>query len=338
MNYFLIISLLFSFASILSSDASTVASAQDKKITLYQRFFTKELPFELQDKIISYLEPADLVKRNKQFKEALERFHRDERFKRDLEHSCLYGPLSQNGARFIKEMLRAEYFLRKYRKEQLSQVQQEHSDLCNICNNHSESIRNEHCVLSTAVAYRNSEIAALAVACGAEIDKRYGWLSLSVLELAAKANAFRICKLLLNSGASVKIYRNCSYTPLLYAIKNDSVEGVKMFQDAGIIVASREKYEDDRGLCKLYEYSLMYTAADEGAIKVIDYLAQQGEDLNWQTRRLGCTPPFGYTPLMRAAMNGNRKIVNKLLSLGADSSLKNSSGKTYQQFLEDYDR
>ncbi|MBV8661163.1 MAG: ankyrin repeat domain-containing protein [Candidatus Dependentiae bacterium] len=311
MNYFLIISLLFSFVSVFSSDASTVASSQNQKVTLYQRI-TEQLPTELQDKIISYLEPAGLVERDEYLKQ------RDKRFKEVL-NSCIYNStLPQNEARFFKEMLRVEYFLRKYGKEQLSQVQQEYSDLCNIRNNGKYG----YCVLHRAAGCRNSEIVALAVACGAEIDKKDAG-DKTALWIAAQENAFGICRFLLYSGASGKIYNNELFTPLYYAIKYDSVKAVKMFQDAGVIVASRDLCPNDERC----EDSLMYTAAGAGAVEVIHYLAKQGEDLNWQDR-------FGCTPLMRAAMRGNRETISQLLALGADPLLKNRYGRTYQKFLE----
>ena len=336
MNYFLIISLLFSCfsycgsaVSVLSFDESTAAASQDKEINKEITFerFTTQLPLTLQNEVISYLEPVDLEQRKEYVKQ------RDEQFRKALE-SFWDDPLEANNATCIKEVLRTEYFLRKYREEQLLQPQQACSDLCNIRNNHSL------CVLGRAAGSRNSEIVALAVACGAKIDERQVItfpkyndstvyhdnddqiiiLGKTALEFAAHEKAFGICRFLLHFGASGKIYNEGLFTPLYYAIESDSVKAVTMFQDAGIILAQSKTWNTQ-------ESSLMYTAADQEAIQVIDYLAQQGEDLNWQDQ-------FGRTPLMRAADMGYKKIIDKLLSLGADPSLKNKDGRTYEQLLE----
>ncbi len=105
------------------------------------------------------------------------------------------------------------------------------------------------------------------------------------------------------------------------AVKHDSVKAIIMFQDAGIVLAEHKSYLD-------YEdKSLMYTAACTGSMKAIDYLSQQGEDLNSQDQ-------YGYTPLMKAAERGNTKVIDKLLYLGADPSLKDEDGKTYEQRLK----
>ncbi len=291
MNKFFIACLLCYSISISSSDASDTSLSQPK-ITMYERF--RKLPDPLQDIIVSYLEPTNLKEIDKKFLEALN------------DYFALHDP------EFIKQTLRTEYFLRKHRKQQFSQPLLKQSSLCNLKKNKGEF------VLHRAAQNENSEIVALAVACGAEIDAKVGNLKLTALYYAASKGAFGICKFLLHHGASGKIYIE-SCTPLYYAIKYDSVKAVIMFQDAGIILAEhKSKREKDK--------SLMYTAANVNAIKVIIFLAQQGKNLNWQDQ-------YGYTPLMRAAVSGHTKAVTTLLSLGADPSVTDSRGETYEPKL-----
>lgn len=65
----------------------------------------------------------------------------------------------------------------------------------------------------------------------------------------------------------------------------------------------------------------IHIAIQYGNLSMIKYCIERGNDVN-------AIDFFKVTPLMLAAFYGNKKVVELLLSLGADKTLKNYWGKT----------
>jgi len=63
------------------------------------------------------------------------------------------------------------------------------------------------------------------------------------------------------------------------------------------------------------------TAAGLGSNGIARVLLDQGADVN-------AKPTGGYTPLMAAALNGQKELVQLLIARGADPSAKDVSGRT----------
>ena len=80
---------------------------------------------------------------------------------------------------------------------------------------------------------------------------------------------------------------------------------------------------DDEG------WTPLHYAADMGQVSMLQFLAVREAKINTQTS------VQRKTPLHFAAENGQKAVVGLLLGLGADRSLKNSSGKTAEECCED---
>lgn len=206
----------------------------------------------------------------------------------------------------VKAFLRIQYWLQSMRKTQELPAQK-YNEWKSPRVDYDQALS-----LASENKYRkhNFEIAALALACGANINKV---LNRSIpLKNAAENDLYALSEMLLLHGA----VSAPNFSPLFYAIKNDNVPMTKLFIDHGI------NLNDKNDL-------LMHTAARMNAHHVIEFLHHQGYDINANDKHLS------HTSLHAAAHCKSYQVIETLLELGADPTLKDAEGKTYQDVLQD---
>jgi Ankyrin repeats (3 copies) len=223
-----------------------------------------------------------------------------------LDQFPTYTRATQEESELIKDALRRHYWLQGMHKT--AQESKKYRDLIE----RASYMYNIALYNATNNVYGkdNLEIAALALACGANINKE-ACMSCP-LNRAAENNLYTVSKMLLRHGASSLPYSS----PLLYAVKNDNVPMTKIFMDHGIKMSNKND-------------SLMHTAARMNAINVIKYLHGAGYNINEKDKDLNCTS------LHAAAHCKSYQAITTLLKLGADPSLKDVEEKTYEDILTD---
>lgn len=122
-------------------------------------------------------------------------------------------------------------------------------------------------------------------------------------------------KVLLSAGANVYVKDNNDETPLMYATSLANVELVKILIDAGADVNA----EDKDGKTPIIHAFDEYVSID-----IIKLLVENGANVNHQSKNKGSF----YTPLMMACSIRYISIVEYLLSIGADTTLKDHNEKT----------
>ncbi|EDV26079.1 Myotrophin [Trichoplax sp. H2] len=105
---------------------------------------------------------------------------------------------------------------------------------------------------------------------------------------------------------------------LIWAIKNGDLEAVKMTISSQNI--------DVNGQLQSGRMPLHY-AADYGQAKVMDYLLDQGANINQLDKH-------GISPLLAAIWEGHTNCVKLLIDRGADKNAKAPSGNSYIQEAE----
>lgn len=131
------------------------------------------------------------------------------------------------------------------------------------------------------------------------------------------------------------------------SVDRDDLAGVRAEVDAGISLEATD-YRDKTPLL---------LAAEQGRMQIVEYLVQQGADVNATTRpgtgeitplryaianddwemtrylinngaEVNKANPQGWTPIMTAARLGNREIIQLLVDAGADISARTEDGLT----------
>lgn len=153
----------------------------------------------------------------------------------------------------------------------------------------------------------NVEFMRLAISSGATVDLR-DRSGLTALYWAARAGRADAMRVLLDAGASVDLP-----FALLMASGAGSLEGVRMLLEAGV--------DPTQGRA-------MHRAAGHASGgEIIELLLEYGADLN----RLDIE---GRTPLIMAARAGEKSNIAILLEAGADGSIKDNDGYTYEDYLK----
>jgi len=262
--------------------AQKANKAEPVEQSLYGRF--SNLPIELRYEILQYL--------CLQAPERLADFPK-------------YTIADAQESELIKDVLRTQYWLQKLQT------------ICPWFQQDIGSIEHRSYIYDIALfsatqnlyGKHNFEIAALALACGAGINKEC--CMLTPLTRAAEHNLCPVVKMLLGRGASGTPYAS----PLFYAIKNDNVAMTQLFIDNGINLSDKND-------------SFIHAAARGNAYHVIKFLHDQGYDVN------EIDTYFNYPPLHSAAHSENYQAIETLLQLGANPELTDANGKTYQDILD----
>ena len=135
------------------------------------------------------------------------------------------------------------------------------------------------------------------------IDTNGFWESETPLHICCRLGHTRLAEMLIDHGA------NCNYitefrheSPLYLASREGHEDLVKILVEKGACI----KGNKDCGL------EAIYCAAVYGCIKVFRYLIQQG--VPYEEYHM----PHGHTPLTCACRHGRKKVVEELISIGAD--------------------
>ena len=144
-------------------------------------------------------------------------------------------------------------------------------------------------------------------------------------------------RLLMDRGANVKAVdkekRNainllfCKYDdfPLIYNAYPD-YDFLKTLVEKGVKIDNAGKYSDTPLLTTVYA-----SAKESGLDKYVRDLVSLGANVNQKHKN-------GYTPLIMAISVGNCAMVQTLLDLGANTSIKFPDGKNIIQMLEEYEK
>ncbi len=80
--------------------------------------------------------------------------------------------------------------------------------------------------------------------------------------------------------------------------------------------------------CKFEEETPLHKAAENGFYESVDYLLDEGADLNKLCK-------YGQTAIMKAAAKGSNEVVELLRSLGADLQIKDKFGRKAHHWAEE---
>ncbi|MGL5591442.1 MAG: ankyrin repeat domain-containing protein [Mycoplasmoidaceae bacterium] len=130
----------------------------------------------------------------------------------------------------------------------------------------------------------------------------------TLLAVACMRNDILMIKSLLYFIPNPNIKTNDGFSPLMFSIKNNNLEAVKLLVESGASV------NDRKGMAN----SLMF-ACSYGFIEIIEYLIEQGSKIN-------VTDNEGNNLLMIASKEGQLKIVKLLLSNQIDINHVNKKG------------
>ncbi len=157
----------------------------------------------------------------------------------------------------------------------------------------------------------------------------------AALMTASKKGHLEVVKLLVEAGADVDAFdmnsyktRETGWTPLMYAAHNYRLDVIDYFLEIGVDVDQ----PDFVGATPLMTVSYFKVKDVNKTFELIDYLISHGADVN-------ATSNNGSTALMAAANNGRLKVVKKLVEEGADVNARSSAyGDTalYRAVEKDY--
>lgn len=138
---------------------------------------------------------------------------------------------------------------------------------------------------------------------------------LTAIDVAVRKQDAMAVDILLNTG---KIVANDSGELVMEACKYGEVEIVKK------LISHKYSISNDARS----NYSPLMAACAFGSIAIVDYLIKVGVNVNEQNLI------DGMTPLMYSVNNGDIEKVRKLLSNGADKTIKDKNGKKAVDYLD----
>ncbi|XP_052772405.1 fibronectin type 3 and ankyrin repeat domains 1 protein-like isoform X2 [Mya arenaria] len=143
-----------------------------------------------------------------------------------------------------------------------------------------------------------------------DVPDKYGF---SPLMQASVKGYVSSVELLLKYGADVHLKNDAGKTALMLACYSGQLDSIKVLR------ANGARYNDfDRG-----GSAPIHWAVDGGNVKLLDWMIQDGADVN--LRDLNC----GWTPLIRcASVSGHRDIGLSLLQAGADINAQDKDSKS----------
>lgn len=143
-----------------------------------------------------------------------------------------------------------------------------------------------------------------------DVPDKYGF---SALMQCAMKNYTEEMELLLKHGADVHLKNDAGKTAMMLGCYAGSLDAVK------ILRANGAQYTDfDRG-----GSAPIHWAVDGGNVKLLDFMIEDGADVNLRDTN------SGWTPLIRcASVSGHRNIGLTLLQNGAEVNAQDKDGKT----------
>ncbi len=112
----------------------------------------------------------------------------------------------------------------------------------------------------------------------------------------------------LEQGISPDVLSRQGYTPLMMAIRNESLPMVELFLEAGADAKIRNKYDE----------TAIMLASYHGQTEIVKKLYVHGAAIDHE----------GWNPLLYAATNGHNETIALLLTMGADVNATADSGAT----------
>ena len=117
---------------------------------------------------------------------------------------------------------------------------------------------------------------------------------------------------------NIKTFENFNNQDIFTYIKNNDIQSVKNYIDAGYDLNT----QDDNG------YTALYCASRYNNIEIVKLLLNAGADIDKQDND-------GYTALIKAASKNNREMVELLLNYYADEFILNYENKSFYDHLND---
>lgn len=154
-------------------------------------------------------------------------------------------------------------------------------------------------------------------ACFLKAEKRES----EIFNAIAKQDRHRVLQLI-RDKVDINVMNTENMTPLMYAASKNDEELVKALLNS----------KADLELCDNHGETALFYADNLSDYKnqknnVIDLLLDADVNVNAQNKN-------GYTPLLIATVNGRNLVSNKLISAGADQTIKNTMGQSYTDLLE----
>ncbi len=169
--------------------------------------------------------------------------------------------------------------------------------------------------LFQAISQQDTDYAKELLENGADPDKRpehTGFLPLEIAETPAMVS------LLLSYGANPNLADRAGDTSLHHAVfKEEALPVIRLLVKAGADVNKKGRNEFTPLHLAVQRY--IEHPDKKTSVEIIRFLAQAGADLNSQDE-------IGYTVLMTAVVNDRPGLVELLLALGADRTIKDKSG------------
>ncbi len=152
-----------------------------------------------------------------------------------------------------------------------------------------------------------------------------------LITLAARAGSIRVLRFLVSAGANINATTPVNETPLMLAVyfRDDGYSAVNRHDEAmRILVEAGANLEN-----KPHNYTPLAYAAYNNRQNALRYLIERGARLDADARdRL----IYINTPLIMAAIQGNREVVRMLLQAGADPLVRVHQGNTAREFTIKY--
>ncbi len=172
--------------------------------------------------------------------------------------------------------------------------------------------------LSYAVMDKNYPIMQILVDAGADINGPNNNESLTPLLFAVRDNDIEGTEYLLSKGADVNL-ANGDITPLTEAAKNQNINIIKL------LLKNKADVNGPAG----YAPPLFYAVQEQNAESVKLFLSNGANPNLYATDGLFCTDKEAcYTPLMKAAQQNDTQLMEILLQNGANKNIKNALGQT----------
>ncbi|GFY38185.1 ankyrin repeat and SAM domain-containing protein 6 [Trichonephila inaurata madagascariensis] len=171
--------------------------------------------------------------------------------------------------------------------------------------------------LQVSAANGFSQIVSLLISYGASIDlpNSYGW---TPLMHAARHGHFSTVAILLKKKAKVNICNKLGLSPVVAAAWSGDLKTVKLLTDAGAIV----DYVPSLNQSNECYLSPMMAAALCGHDDIIRFLLAEGVDIDQ------VSPVTGLSPLMLAACEGLKKVVQIIIENSCDTKTTDTCGRS----------
>lgn len=182
--------------------------------------------------------------------------------------------------------------------------------------------------LTIAAENNHAEVVTYLLDTGENINYQDSNYGKSALHHAAQNNNVQLIKELMKRKADITLRDKRSNTPFTIAVFYKKADAARYFLKSGIDANETGQYGQPAIILATQSaQSMEYSVFDENK-KMLELLLKHGADINAQDSD-------GNTCLIDAAQDGNFAMVRYLLTKGADPSIQNNNGYTYQYFMRE---